>query len=102
MFGIAPKSYELIINAISEIKEIEKAGIYGSRAIGNFKHGSDIDIVLFGKEITQEMVLKLKVKLEHDLPIPYFFDLTHYETISNPELKIHIDSFSKVFYPPVI
>lgn len=99
MFGITSKSYELIINAISEIKEIEKAGIYGSRAIGNFKQGSDIDIALFGKLITQEIVLKLKVKLEHDLPIPYFFDLTHYETISNIKLKNHIDTFGKIIYP---
>ena len=99
MFGITSKSYELIINAISEIKEIEKAGIYGSRAIGNFKSGSDIDVVLFGKDITQEILLKLKVKLEHDLPIPYFFDITHYETISNNELKSHIDTFGKIIYP---
>ncbi|MBT3385174.1 MAG: nucleotidyltransferase domain-containing protein [Prolixibacteraceae bacterium] len=99
MFGIAPKSYKLIMYAISEFEEIEKASIYGSRAIGNFKQGSDIDIVLFGKKITQEIVLKLKVKLEHDLPIPYFFDLTHYESISNLELKNHIDSHGKIFYP---
>lgn len=45
MFGIAPKSYELMINAIPEMKEIEKADIYGLRAIGDFKPGSDIDIV---------------------------------------------------------
>lgn len=61
MFGIASKSYELILGAISEVKEIEKAAIYGSRAIGNYKQGSDIDIVLFGKDITPEIILKLKV-----------------------------------------
>ena len=99
MFGITKKSYALIISAISEIEEIEKAGIYGSRAIGNFKQGSDIDIVLFGEGITQEIVLRLKVKLEHDFPIPYFFDLTHYETITNIELKDHIDAFGEIIYP---
>ncbi|MCF6356628.1 MAG: nucleotidyltransferase domain-containing protein [Draconibacterium sp.] len=102
MFGVSSKSLELIFSAISDFKEIEKASIYGSRAVGNFKTGSDIDIVLYGKEITQQTVLKLKVKLEHDLPIPYFFDLIHYETISKSELKAHIDSFAKVFYSSLI
>ena len=98
MFGISPKSYELILSTISSIPEIEKAAIYGSRAIGNYKKGSDIDVVLFGNNLTQEILLKLKVKLEHELPIPYFFDLTHYESISKPELKKHIDDFCKLIY----
>lgn len=98
MFGIATKSYQMILDTLKEFSEIQKAGIYGSRALGNFKNGSDIDLVLFGTEITQQTILKLKVKLEQELPIPYFFDVIHYETISNDELKKHIDEFSKVFY----
>jgi predicted nucleotidyltransferase len=98
MFGIVPKSYELILKALSEFDEIEKAAIYGSRAMGNFKQGSDIDLAIFGNKITPETLLKLKTKLEQELPIPYYFDLTHYETISNSELKKHIDEFGKVFY----
>ena len=98
MFGIAPKSYELILKTLSGFKEIEKAAIYGSRAMGNFKPGSDIDLAIFGNKITPETVLKLKTKLEQELPIPYYFDLTHYDTISNSELKKHIDEFGKVFY----
>ena len=98
MFGIVPKSYELILKTLSGFEEIEKAAIYGSRAMGNFKPGSDIDLVIYGINITPETVLKLKTKLEQELPIPYYFDLTHYETVSNLELKKHIDEFGKVFY----
>jgi predicted nucleotidyltransferase len=98
MFGIVPKSYELILKTLSEFDEIEKAAIYGSRAMGNFKQVSDIDLAIFGNKITPETLLKLKTKLEQELPIPYYFDLTHYETISNSELKKLIDEFGKVFY----
>jgi predicted nucleotidyltransferase len=99
MFAILPKSYELILKALSEFNEIEKAAIYGSRAMGNYKPGSDIDLVIYGNKITPETILKLKTKLEQELPIPYYFDLTYYETVSNPELKKHIDEFGKFFYP---
>jgi len=98
MFGISTKSYQLILDTLALFPEIERAGIYGSRALGNFKNGSDIDLVLFGSDITHQIILKLKTKLEQELPIPYYFDITHYETISNIELKKHIDQFGKIFY----
>lgn len=99
MYGISAKSFQLILNSIACVDEIEKAGIYGSRALGNFKNGSDVDLVIFGEKVTNKILLKLKVKLEQKLPIPYSFDLTHYETIKNIELKKHIDKFAQIIYP---
>jgi hypothetical protein len=55
--------------------------------------------VIFGKKVTNEILLKLKVKLEQELPIPYSFDLTHYETIKNSELKEHINKYARIIYP---
>ncbi len=97
-FGITTKSYTLIQNTFSKFPEIEKVLIYGSRAMGNFKPGSDIDLAVSGSNITVETILKLKILLEQELPVPYFFDITHYETISNSALKAHIDEFGKLFY----
>jgi len=97
-FGITPKSYTLIQNTFSKFPEIEKVLIYGSRAMGNFKPGSDIDLAVSGSNITVETIFKLKILLEQELPVPYFFDITHYETISNSALKAHIDEFGKLFY----
>jgi uncharacterized protein len=99
MYGIPAKSFQLILDAFSGFEEIEKAGIYGSRALGNFRNGSDVDVVVYGEKISDETLLKLKVKLEHELPLPFYFDLTHYETIQNPELKEHIDMFAQIIYP---
>ena len=98
MFGISDKTFDLIVKTLAEFAEIEKAGVYGSRAVGNFKNGSDIDLVLFGDNISEDTLLKLKTRLEQELPIPYYFDVTHYEKISNPGLKKHIDEVGIVFY----
>jgi len=99
MFGILPKSYQLLLKTLSEFDEIERAAIYGSRAMGNYKAGSDIDLVVYGNRITVDVIFKLKTRLENELPIPYFFDVTHYESTLSHELKNHIDEFGKIIYP---
>jgi predicted nucleotidyltransferase len=97
-FGLPPKSMEITVDAFKQKKEIEQAAIFGSRARGNFKRGSDIDIVLYGADITQEVLNRVSIELNENLPLPYFFDLVHYESLKHDELKEHIDMFGKVFY----
>ncbi len=95
-FGIPQKTMEYIIGALCQKEEIEKAAIFGSRAMGNYKAGSDVDI--YGKTITRELLNWLSVELNEELPIPYYFDIVHYESLNHVELKQHIDEFGKVFY----
>ena len=99
MYGIPEKSYRLILDSLKNFEQIEKAAIYGSRAMGNFKRGSDIDLVVYGNCLNQNSLLKLKTKLEQELPIPFFFDITHYESLTENDLKEHIDNHSKMIYP---
>ncbi len=91
VFGIYEKSYELLIGAIKDIPEIEKAIIFGSRAMGNYKQGSDIDIAIIGTMFNDEMLKRLHGKLNEQLPIPYFIDIVNYNSIQIKELKEHID-----------
>ncbi|QXM06663.1 nucleotidyltransferase domain-containing protein [Crassaminicella indica] len=97
-FGIPSKSMGLIKDALIRRKEIEKAAIFGSRAIGNYKNGSDVDIVIYGIDITVEIVNQISVELNEKLPLPYYFDVVHYEGLKHEGLKKHIDKFGKVFY----
>lgn len=97
-FGIPEKSMDMIIQALTSFKEIQKAAIFGSRAIGNYKKGSDVDLVIYGTDITDEIVNSLRVRLNEELPLPYYFDVVHYETLSSNALKEHIDKLSKIFY----
>ncbi|NLP31253.1 MAG: nucleotidyltransferase domain-containing protein [Clostridiales bacterium] len=97
-FGIPTKSMDMIIHALKRNNEIEQAAFFGSRAMGNFKKGSDIDIAIYGENITMEMLNQLSVELNEKLPLPYYFDIVHYESLTHQELKNHIDAYGKVFY----
>ena len=55
--------------------EVEEAILYGSRAKGNFKPGSDIDIVLRGEKLNLHVLNKISLDLD-DLFLPYTFDIS--------------------------
>lgn len=92
MFGLFERDIDLIVKALSDFEEIDRALIFGSRAIGNYKKGSDIDIAILGDKITRKTVADLNELLNEEYPLPYFFDLLHYEEIKNEKLIAHIDT----------
>ena len=97
-FGISKKSWEILINTIKSFNRIESAVIFGSRAKGNYKNGSDIDIAIYGKNVDAETALNLSAKLNEDTPSPYLYDILAGDIINNPDLKKHIDKVGEVFY----
>lgn len=96
-FGLSLKNYNLIINCLKSFPEIEKAVIFGSRAMGNYKPGSDIDIALFG-QISQQLLAKIKGQLEDELSTPYLFDVVIYNQIDSNNLLQHINQNGVVLY----
>ncbi len=96
-FGISDKSYKLLIDTFSKYPQIEEILIFGSRAKGNYKNGSDIDLALKGSECTPDLVLNLTGYINEELPIPYHVDIVDYNTIGNIDLKEHIDRVGKSF-----
>lgn len=72
--------------------------IYGSRAKGNYKNGSDIDLTLKGNHLNLSLLNQIANELD-DLMLPYTFDLSIYSHISNEALIEHIDRVGKLFYP---
>lgn len=89
--GLTKRDEGHILEALSRFPEIEKAIIFGSRAMGNHKPGSDVDLAIVGPNIAHTTVLRLRFRLNEDLPLPYFFDVAHYEQIQNANLRKHID-----------
>jgi predicted nucleotidyltransferase len=90
-FGLSETVYIKITGLIRQFPEFKKVLIFGSRARGSFKEGSDIDLAVSGKKITYKDLRKFKIAYDN-LNIPYQLDLVHYETIDNPEFKKLIDS----------
>lgn len=96
MFGIYPKSYKEILAIIEDCSSIDEVIIYGSRAKGNFREGSDIDITLKGN-VNKDDLNKLWHKLD-DSFIPYKFDISIYKDLKSESLIEHIQRVGKTFY----
>ncbi len=97
LFGLAEDEIKQISEIFVLFPELFKVIIYGSRAKGNYKPYSDIDLTLVGNNLSQKDLLNLVLQLD-DLLLPYEFDVSLKEQISNPELLEHINRVGKVFY----
>jgi predicted nucleotidyltransferase len=96
MFGIYPESYNEIQSILERFSSIKEVVIYGSRAKGNFREGSDIDLTVLGDPDEEDIN-----KLWHDLDesyIPYKFDISIFKKLKSDELKEHIKRVGKTFY----
>lgn len=96
-FGISIQNIDQIIKTFSVVSKIEEVIIFGSRAKGNFKPGSDIDLAINGKNLNFDDLLELHVKLD-ELNLPYKLDLILYNEIKDKEVLSHIKRLGKVFY----
>lgn len=96
-FGLDQNTHDKINAVLAKYPEIERVLIYGSRAKGTFKPGSDIDMTLLGEEISEQTLSKLKAEL-YDLSTPYLFDVSVYKHIESIDLKEHIERAGKTFY----
>lgn len=96
---IGIKNYELnhIIGILKKFDKIEAAKIFGSRAKGNYKKGSDIDIAIIGKEFIFSQLMTLLAELD-ELCLPYKIDCIIYSQIQNKELIDHIDRVGITIY----
>ncbi len=93
-FGISDKSYQILQQYFARKPNIEKVVIFGSRARGTCRNGSDIDLALFGTDLDE---IRIKTELEY-LPTPYMYDVLDYQKLEKAELKNHIDTIGKIFY----
>ena len=96
-FGLKDEILDQINKEIHKIENIDRALIFGSRATGNFKEGSDIDIAILGDNLNIDHILKLQDLID-DLDIPYFTDVVIQNRINNQKLLEHIDKFGIVFF----
>lgn len=95
-FGLSTEDINKIKEVIVRFPEIERVIIYGSRAKGNYKPSSDIDLTLVGEKLTLTLLQTLENEID-DLLLPYKFDISIFHQISNPDLIAHIERVGKVF-----
>lgn len=95
--GLNPGVLNALQSELSRIPQVQQARVYGSRAKGNYRPGSDIDIALFGSALTPQHLLTLENRLD-DLLLPYQIDLCHFESLQNPALIDHIQRVGIIIY----
>ncbi len=101
MYQISDTSFLLILKTLEQFPEIEKTILFGSRAMGTSKSGSDIDLAIFGKNFNLDICTRLSYTLNQILRIPYKVDVIDYSRITNVELKKHIDTFGIIIFENV-
>ncbi len=97
-FGLKETTIEKICGVFAKYPQVDKAVIYGSRAKGNYKNGSDIDLTLYGgEELTLKILYKILAEID-DLLLPYTVDLSIFLDLCNPDFIDHIQRVGVVFY----
>jgi predicted nucleotidyltransferase len=94
MLGLSSETLAAINNCLQQYPEIVWVKIYGSRAKGNYERGSDIDLAFSSPTDCSADLLEAL----DNLPTPYLFDVTHYESLKHEGLKEHIDRVGVEIY----
>jgi predicted nucleotidyltransferase len=96
-WGLSDKSINAIRAILQKYSTVEKAVLYGSRAKGNFRKGSDIDLALFGVGLDSKILGKICLDFD-DSYLPYKFDVSIFDTLSDPDFIDHIKRVGVTFY----
>lgn len=95
--GLSDLDVAQIRAVFAKYAEVESAVLYGSRAKGTYKPGSDVDIALVGDGLTSQMLAAIQDEMEQGL-LPYRFDLSVHAQISHPGLQDHIKRVGVLLY----
>ncbi len=96
-FGLSDNTIDRLHEVFRRYDEVEEVIIYGSRAKGNFRIGSDIDFSVKGHGINRKIMSSIWQDIE-DLNFPYKVDLSDFQVLNTPDLSDHIERVGKVFY----
>lgn len=97
MFGLKTATIQAIQDIFKKYPEVEKTILYGSRAKGNYRPGSDIDLTLIGEHLNLTTLQKIENELD-ELLLPHKIDLSLQKQIQNTDLLEHIERVGKVFF----
>lgn len=86
---LSTKELDLIKNILAKYKVIEEAYIFGSRAHGDYRPNSDVDLAIKGKDIDIKIINAL-INEFYDSSSPYTYDIVHIDSLSNKTLKKEI------------
>lgn len=96
-YGLSDSTIRKIRAILKKYEQVDQAILYGSRAKGNFKDGSDIDLTLRGEGLTLNVLYRILDDID-DLLLPYTIDLSILNDIEDPDVLEHIRRVGVSFY----
>jgi predicted nucleotidyltransferase len=98
MCGLSAREIDIINSVLKGFPIVKEAVIFGSRAKGNYKPFSDVDIAIKGPHLGL-VTAKIKGLLDDESPLPYTFDVVAFDELNNEALKEHILRVGVRIYP---
>ncbi len=93
-FGLKPEILGKLVGVFKNHSKVQQVLVYGSRAKGNFRRGSDIDITMKGGDLSGSDLRQIEQEID-ELLLPYKVDLSIYDQIDSEELLAHIQRCGK-------
>ena len=97
IYGLTERDMKTIQDIFKRYSEITQVRLFGSRAKGNYKQGSDIDLAVMDTGVSSKVMSDIAFEFEES-SLPYMVDLISYPTLKHEELIEHIDRVGIVFY----
>jgi predicted nucleotidyltransferase len=96
-YGLGPEECAALRGALDTVPRLERAVLFGSRSTGTFSPASDVDLALYGEELTLADQATLAARID-DLNLPVTVDLVCVSTIDSDALRQHIEQQGKLFF----
>jgi predicted nucleotidyltransferase len=96
-FGLNQRDIQTIHGVFKLHSPVKRVFIFGSRATGKFKAGSDIDLAIMDEGVDEKTLSELLSEFEEST-LPYRVDLVDYTKLTHPEFIKHIHEFGVAFY----
>ena len=97
-YGLSEQTLQKIHDVFVRYPQVEEAVLYGSRARGDYKNGSDIDLTLRGGDTLTHTILSQIANDLDDQLLPYTIDLSIFKNIRNSDMVEQIERVGVVFY----
>jgi len=99
-YGLSDRDMQTLYDILYKYPEVLLVNIFGSRAKGTSKPGSDTDLAIMNKGTSSQTLLRLKSDLE-ECSLPYKVDLIDFHTLTNPDFMDHIIRVGTIFFQRV-
>ncbi len=97
-FGLPDDVLPRLLAILSSNPKVTIITLYGSRAKGNWRLGSDIDLCIDGADLSLQELDEIDVRID-DLLLPWKVDITVLQQVDNPDLIEHIERVGVRLYP---